>query len=316
MHRAYHPPKEPQAKQRIRWLAMLPWLLAAYLVTGVYTVGTNERAVVRRCGKPLAEARLPGLHFGFPYGIDRVTRVKVFERKRVGVGMSLAERSLGRLSQPQQAERLTGDRNLILVSAIVQYRITDPHAYLFHVADVPSLVSNVASGTLTSAVTSMNVDDVLTVERLAIQNEVRRSTQAALDDYQAGVEVTSVSLEDVAPPKEVAQAFRDVTAARGDSQRTVNEAQGYANRLLPRARGEAQRKLLEAEAYGDRVIKIAEGDAESFANIAAQLADNRPLTVKRLILESMERVLPRLKKVVLDDRAGGGVDLGIYEVDE
>jgi len=316
MHRAYHPPKEPQAKRRVRWLAMLPWLLAAYLVTGVYTVGTNERAVVRRCGKPLDEARLPGLHFGFPYGIDRVTRLKVFERKRVGVGMSLAERSLGRLSQPQQAERLTGDRNLILVSAIVQYRITDPHAYLFHVADVPSLVSNVASGALTSAVTSMNVDDVLTVERLAIQNEVQRATQAALDDYQAGVEVTSVSLEDVAPPKEVAQAFRDVTAAREDSQRTVNEAQGYANRLLPRSRGEAQRMLLEAEAYSDRVIKIADGDAESFGNIAAQLADNRRLTVKRLILESMERVLPRLKKVVLDDQAGDGVDLGIFEVDE
>jgi membrane protease subunit HflK len=232
------------------------------------------------------------------------------------VGTSLAERDLGRRVEPQQSECLTGDRNLILVSAIVQYRITDPHAYLFHVADVPSLVSNVASGTLTSVVTSMNVDDILTVERLAIQNEVKLATQAALDGYHAGVEVTSVSLEDVAPPKEVAQAFRDVTAAREDSQRTVNEAQGYANRLLPRARGEAQRMLLEAEAYSDRVVKIADGDAESFTNIAAQLTDNRRLTVKRLILESMERVLPRLKKVVLDDQAGGGVDLGLFEVDE
>jgi membrane protease subunit HflK len=295
---------------------MLPWLAAAYLATGLYTVGTNERAVVRRCGRPLEELRMPGLHFGLPYGFDRVTRLKVFERKRVGVGKSLAERSLGRLSEPEQAERLTGDRNLILVSAIVQYRITDPHAYLFHVADVPSLVSDVASGALTSVVTSMKVDDVLTVQRVAIQNEVKRATQAALDGYQAGVEVTSVSLEDVAPPEEVAQAFRDVTAAREDRQRTENEALGYAGRLLPRARGEAQRMLLEAEAYRDQVTKIARGDAESFSNMAAQLAENRRLTVKRLILESMEKVLPRLKKVVLDDQAGDAVDLGLFEVDE
>ena len=315
MHRAYHPTSQPH-KRRIRWLAVLPWLAAVYLVTGLYTVGPNERAVVRRCGKPLAQLRMPGLHFGFPYGIDRVTRLKVFERKRVAVGMSLAERSLGRAAEPQQAERLTGDHNLIRVSAIIQYRIADAKAYLFHVADVPALVSDVASSTLTSAVTSMNVDDVLTVERLAIQDEVKRATQAALEGYRAGVEITSVSLEDVAPPEEVAQAFRDVTAAREDSQRLINEAQGYANRLSPQARGEAQRTRLEAEAYRDQAIKRAQGDAESFAKMAAQLSDNRPLTVKRLILETMEKVLPRLKKIVLDDRAGGAVDLGLIEAEQ
>ncbi|MFH1264274.1 MAG: FtsH protease activity modulator HflK [Planctomycetota bacterium] len=315
MHRAYHPTPQTR-KRRIRWLAVLPWLLAAYLVTGVYSVGPNERAVVRRCGKPLEAVRTPGLHVGLPYGIDRVTRLKVFERKRVAVGMSLAERSLGRPSDPQQAERLTGDRNLILVSAVVQYRIADPKAYLFHVADVPSLVANVASSALTSEVTSMNVDDVLTVERLAIQNKVKEATQRILDSHGPGVEVTSVSLEDVSPPKEVAQAFRDVTAAREDSQRTINEAQGYANRLIPQARGERERMRLEAEAFRDRVTKVAAGDAESFTKIAAQLSENRRLTVKRLILETMERVLPRLKKIVLDDQAGDGVDLGLIEADE
>jgi len=137
-----------------------------------------------------------------------------------------------------------------------------------------------------------------------------------LEGYRAGVEITSVSLEDVAPPEEVAQAFRDVTAAREDSQRLINEAQGYANRLSPQARGEAQRTRLEAEAYRDQAIKRAQGDAESFAKMAAQLSDNRPLTVKRLILETMEKVLPRLKKIVLDDRAGGAVDLGLIEAEQ
>lgn len=315
MHKTYHP-NPPPAKRRANWLALVPWLLAAYLLTGFYTVGTNERAVVRRCGRPLPELRMPGLHFGFPYGIDRVSRLKVFERKRAGVGMGLAERSLGRRAQPQERECLTGDRNLILVSAVVQYRIADPKAYLFNVADVPALVRCVASSALSSVVTSMNVDDVLTVQRLAIQDEVKRATQAALDRYGAGVEVTSVSLEGVAPPQEVAQAFRDVTAAREDSQRTINEAQGYANRIIPEARGEAHRVLLEAEAYRDEIIEKAGGDAQRFTKVAAGLADNRRLTERRLILETMERVLPRLKKIVLDDSAGGALDLGLIEADE
>jgi membrane protease subunit HflK len=312
VHRAYEP-KPQRAKRRVRWLALLPWLAAVYVATGFYAVQPNERAVVRRCGKALDELRMPGLHFGLPYGIDRVTRLKVLERKRVGVGITLAERSQGRAAQPQEAERLTGDRNLIRVSAIVQYRIADPKAYLFNVADVPALVSNAASSALTEVVTSTGVDDVLTVQRLAIQEEVKQATQTALNRYEAGVEVTSVSLEEVAAPEEVRQAFRDVTAAREDMQRMINEAQGYASRLIPQARGEARRIRLEAEASRDAVVQKAQGDAEGFTKIAAEVSGDRQLTVKRLILETMERVLPRLKKIVLDEHAGDGVDLGLIE---
>ena len=229
--------------------------------------------------------------------------------------MTLADRSLGRRVQPQEAEWLTADHNLIAISAVVQYRIAEPKQYVFKAADVDTLVSNVAGSALTSIVTSMNVDDVLTVERLAIQNEVKRAAQEVLNRYQAGVEVTSVSLEGVTPPQEVAQAFRDVTAARGDAERTVNEAQGYANRLVPEARGEAQRMLIDAEAYGDEVVEMARGDAERFTTMAQELSENRQLTTKRLTLETMEKVLPRLKKIVLDGRATGAVDLGIIEAD-
>lgn len=314
MHRAYHP-TPAKSKQPFRWLALLPWLAVAYAATGFYTVKPNERAVVRRCGRALPDLRLPGLHFGFPYGIDSVTRIRVFEHKRIGVGVTLTERSVGRLAEPARAECLTGDRNLIVLSAVVQYRIADPEAYLFSITDVPGLVGNVTSGELASVVSSMKVDDVLTVQRIAIQNEVMRSTQAKLNRYAAGVEVTSVSLEEVAAPQEVSDAFRDVTAAREDRQRAVNEAQGYANRLLPQARGEAQRALLEAEAYRTQVVEAAGGDADRFKRIQAKLADNRRLTVLRLILETMERVLPRLNKIVLDDDPGG-VDLGIIEANE
>lgn len=318
MHRSYHDlkpdPVPPNPRRTVRgWLAVWPWLLLAYVATGIYTVQPNEQAVVRRCGRMLPELRQPGLHFGLPWGIDQVTRLKMQEAKRVSVGVALSDRSMGRLTDPLQAECLTGDRNLILVAAVVQYRIADPKAYLFHVADVPALVADSVSACLSSVIASMGVDDVMTVERIAIQNTVLQTTQARLDKYQSGVQLVAVSLEAVAPPQEVAEAFRDVTSAREDKQKAINEAHGYANRLLPQARGEAHRLLLEAEGFRDEVMAKARGDAERFARVAAQLGTGRELTIKRLILETMEEVLPRLHKVIVEPKADPRLDLGVFD---
>lgn len=321
MHRSYadhehdhHQERRPGGRLGLGgWLSLLPWLLVVYAATGFYSVQPNEQAVVRRCGRMLVELRQPGLHFGFPWGIDQVTRLKMLEAKRVSVGVGLADRSLGRLADPLQAESLTGDRNLILVSAVVQYRIADARAYLFHNADVPALVASTTTACLTSIIASMKVDDILTVERIAIQNQVLQAAQARLDRAGAGVQIAAVSLESAAPPQEVAESFRDVTSAREDRQKAINEAQGYANRLIPQARGEAQRTLLEAEAYGDEVTEKARGDAERFRRVAAQLGSGRELTVKRLVIEAMEDILPRLNKVILDPDARQRLDLGIFD---
>ena len=313
-HRPHTDPRRP--RRRRRWVGVPVWLALAYVATGFYSVQPNERAVVRRCGRALPGLRGPGLHFGLPYGFDRIDRVKVLELKRIGVGMGLSDRAVGRRAGPRQAEGLTGDRNLILISAIVQYRIADARAYLFAISDVPALVESVVASSLSSVIASMNVDDVLTVQRIAIQNEVVRASQVTLDRHGAGVQVTSVSLEGVTPPQEVARAFRDVTSAREDRLRTINEALGYANRLLPKARGEAQRMLLEAEGFSTEVVRKAEGDAERFTKIAAQLRQDRELTAKRLILETMEDVLPRLKKIVVGGGADENLDLGLFEAEQ
>jgi len=328
VHREYNPYLGPDA---FRWgrilLVLLPGLAAAYLATGVYSVQPNQRAVVRRCGRLLPQVRQPGLHVGFPYGIDRVTKVKMYELKRVGVWKTLTERVVGRQGEPRLAESLTGDRNLILVSAVVQYEISDPGAYLFHVGDAPlassinsgvdGLIENLAAAALASAITSMKVDDVLTVERVAIQQRVREAVQAWIDRqdpaHAVGVRIVSVSLEDVAPPQEVAEAFRDVTAARADGQRAINEAESYANVLHEQARGETERIALDAAGYASQATEKARGDAERFTKVAAQLYVGRELTVRRLILETMEEVLPRMRKIVLDARAGNRVDLGLFE---
>jgi len=309
-----HPAPPPRWGRRIASVAASA--LIVYLATGVYYVRTGEHAVVRRCGKVLERVRTPGLYVGLPYGIDTATRVRVHEVKRVGVNVDLSQRALGRRAQPQTAECLTGDRNLILVSAIVQYQITDAKAYVVRGADVPAMVRSAAAAALAAVVSNTAVDDVLTVERLAVRSRARRRTQAALDSWGVGVGVLEISLEGVSPPPEVAEAFRDVTAAREDRQRAINEANGYASRLLPQARGEAKRILAEAEAEAAQTRRRAEGDAERFRRMAAQLPGSRRVTVRRLILETLEEVLPRLSKIILDGRAQEALDLGLIEAKE
>ena len=338
MHRAYHPTPH-RVKKPIRWWRLLPWLVVAYALTGFYSVQPNERAVVRRCGRVLPQLSAPGLHFGFPYGIDRVVKVRVQEQKQVGVGMSRLSRStgdiparsagqsgvgmnqwtraLGRQLQPQQAECLTGDNNVILLSANVQYQIEDVHQYLFGTANVPVLVENAVAGALCGEVSAMEVDDVLTTRRDAIQAEVRRRAQEMLDHYQVGVRISSVLLDErTEPPQEVADAFRDVTAAREDRQRAVSEAQGYAARLRQSAEADADSLLQQAEAYSQKATLLAESGAERFRLMQAELSEGRDLTIRRLILETMEVVLPRMKKIVADREASQSVDLSIMQPDE
>lgn len=301
----------------MRLWRLLPWLLVVYLTTGIYSVATNERVVVRRFGRWLEQVRTPGLHFGLPYGIDQRTRIRLQEQKRVLIGMGAADRLLRRRTRPQDAECLTGDRNLIMVSAAVQYQINDPGKYLFDTAEVESLVAAVAQSELGSIISSMSVDDVLTVERHAIQIEVRTNTQKTLDEYGAGVRVTSVLLDEkTEPPQEVDAAFRDVTSAREDRQRRINEELGDAARLKQQTEADVDTILQEAQADATEVVAIAEGDKQRFLSLADELSTARDLTAMRLILETMEEVLPRVRKIVIDGQMADRIDLGLIEVDE
>jgi len=299
------------------WLWMLA-ALAAWAATGIYVVQPNERAMVWRCGQILPDPTLPGIHFCLPWGIDRVTRLKVHEQKRVGVGLSPEDRNLGRAVEPRRAECLAGDRNLIAISAFVQYDILDARAYLIRTADVSLAIENLATAELSAAIAARNVDDILTLGRLEIQQQVLVALKQRLRQWESegrglGVQINAVTLETVGPPQEVEEAFRDVISAREDRQRVVNEAQGYANALIPSARGEAGRIRLEAEGSAAETVERARGEADRFDRIVAQLASGREVTMQRLILETLEEVLPRLKKIVLDDQTRKQIDLGVIE---
>src|SRR5271157_2001009 len=300
-----------------------PWLfslaaLAAWAATGIYVVQPNERAVVWRFGRILPDLALPGIHYGLPWGIDRVTKLRVNEQKRVGIGLSLEDRDLGRTVDPRRAESLAGDRNLIAISAIVQYDILDAKAYLIRTADVPLAIENLATAGLSAAIASRDVDDILTLGRLEIQQQVLAALKKRLAEWGdegrgLGVQINAVTLETVRPPQEVDEAFRDVISAREDQQRTINEAKGYAAALIPSARGEAGRVRLEADGSAAETVEKARGEADRFDRIVAQLASGREVTTERLILETLEEVLPKLKKIVLDDKAEKQIDLGVIE---
>ncbi len=292
--------------------------LAVWIATGVYVVEPNERAVVWRCGRILPDPRLPGIHCGLPWGIDRVTKLKVNEQKRVGIGLSLEDRNLGRAVDPRRAECLAGDRNLIAISAIVQYDIVDAKDYLIRAADVPLAIENLATAELSAAIAARDVDDILTLGRLEIQQQVLAAVKKRLEQWNSegrglGVQIKSVTLETVRPPQEVDEAFRDVISAREDSQRAINEAEGYAAALIPSARGDAERIRMEADGSATETVERARGEADRFARMVVQLGSGRELTAQRLILETLEEVLPKLKKIVLDDKAQKQIDLGIIE---
>ena len=181
-----------------------------------------------------------------------MTRLKVSEQKRVGIGLSLEDRNLGRAVDPRRAECLAGDRNLIAISAIVQYDILDAKAYLIRTADVSLAIENLATAELSAAIAARDVDDILTLGRLEIQQQVLDALKERLAQWEdegrgLGVQINAVTLETVRPPQEVEEAFRDVISAREDRQRAINEAQGFAAALLPSARGEAERIRLEAQ---------------------------------------------------------------------
>jgi membrane protease subunit HflK len=287
-------------------------LFGLWLLSGVYLVGADQQAVVTGFGKVTEKRVLPGIHITWPYPIGRVYKLKVLQRQRTFIGGAPADQALGQL-EPRVSQFLTGDQNLIQVRTVVQYSVATPDQYLFRAQDVTEAVTAAAESELARQIASRNVDDVLTTEKVAIQEAVREGAQSLVEQYGLGVVLSAVSIEQIAPPPETADAFRDVASARADSVRITNEAQGYANDLIPRARGEAQKLAEEAEAYRQSKINQALGDASRFTQLAAEYRGNPAVTRTRLYLETMEQVLPRLKKTIVDSQ--GQLDMTIIRRD-
>jgi len=283
-------------------------LVVLWLMTGVYVVGADQQAVVTRFGAVVERRVLPGIHLTWPYPIAQVHKLKVLQRQRAFIGGAPADQPLGQV-EPFASQFLTGDQNLINIRTVVQYSVATPDEYLFHAEDIGQAISAATEAELSRQISSRKVDDVLTTEKVAIQETVRQRAQELVDQYGLGVVLSTVSIEYIAPPPETAAAFRDVASARADSVRITSEAQGYANDLIPRARGEATQLLEESQGYQQRKVDEAQGDAARFVQLAVEYNRNPALTRSRLYLETMEEVLPRLKKTIVDSE--GSLDMTI-----
>jgi membrane protease subunit HflK len=289
----------PPASRSFAGRTIATVLFAFYLLSGLYIIPADQQAVVTRFGRVADRRVLPGIHYALPWPIGRVHKLKVLETRRAVIGGEAADQTLGR-SQPFQMQFLTGDQNVVQMRIVAQYHIASPPDFLFHAQDVETLVRDAVEAQLTRETAGRGVDALLTTDKARVQQAAQSSAQTLLDSYGLGVNVSSVNIESADPPPEVADAFRDVSGARADAGRIVNEAQGYAHDVIPRARGNATQMHEAAEAYRARKINEAEGDAGRFRKLNDEYEKAREVTSQRMYVETMELVLPRIKKLILD----------------
>jgi membrane protease subunit HflK len=283
-------------------------LAALWVASGIYLVAPDQQAVVTRFGAVVEPRVLPGIHYSLPWPVESVTRLKVQQLQRLVVGGDVPDGVLGR-TQPLVSQFLTGDQNVINMRVVVQYSVGVPADYLFQSQDVSQAVRSAVEAELARRIAHNTVDSILTTGKAAIQEEVRAAAQRRIDEYRSGVLLSTVNVESVTPPPEASDAFRDVASARADAVRIVNEAEGYANDLLPKARGEAQQLLESAEAHRQRKINEAAGDAARFTAMEPEYAKAQQVTGERLYVETMEQILPRIRKMIVDKN--GNLDLTI-----
>ena len=283
------------------WICLLGLIvLVAYFVSGFYVVNADEHAVVRRFGA--IEARVgPGMHYRMPWPVDRVDVLKTTSVMKIGVGFELRDNETESL---KGVELLTGDTNILNVALVVQYVIRNPADYLFQVDEPQTLVGTLAESVLTETVVGMPIDEVLTTGRLAIQGRVKLKTQEVLDRYQSGVQISSVNIMNITLDPTVAQAFQDVADAMADREKTQNEARAYANDQIPRARGEASRTVSEAQNYKQQRIAEAVGNTTRFQALLQEYRKAPDVTRSRIYLDSMEKILPKVKLYVIDSQGG------------
>ncbi|MEW6444853.1 MAG: FtsH protease activity modulator HflK [Pseudomonadota bacterium] len=264
--------------------------LALWLASGVYIVNDGQRGVVMQFGKYTGTS-LPGPHWHLPYPVQTVQTVDVdqFRSKQI------------------KTQMLTADENIVDAEVAVQYNVKDPAQYLFSIRDPDVTLADVSQSALREVVGKNTMDYVLTEGRAEVVTQIKGAIQDALDAYATGLEVKSVNLQDVQPPEQVQSAFADAIKAREDEQRFINEAEAYANEVIPRARGQATQVVEDARAYRARVSKAAEGESKRFEDLLVEYRKAPEVTRKRLYLETIEGVLGSSSKVVMDVKNGGNV---------
>jgi len=275
----------------------------------LFQVRPDELGVVMRFGQYVRQEP-PGLHFRWPYPVEEVRLPKVLNVNRTEIGIRTGgdfRRGGGMQDVQNEGVMLTGDENIVDVAFVVQWDIKDAAAYLFNIQNPENTVKEVAESAMREIVGKSKVQDVLTEKRQDIERRVKDLVQRVLDSYGAGIRVNQLQMQRAEAPAPVVDAFRDVAAAAIDQKRIQNQAEAYANKVVPEARGEAQRILQEAQGYKEKAVAEATGEADRFLKVLDEYRKAPEVTRRRMYIETMERVLTGTDKIIIDGKGGQGV---------
>ena len=281
-----------------------------WLASGLYRVLPDEQGVVLRFGKFIKTTQ-PGLNYHIPFPVEAVQTPKVTKVNRIDIGFrsegdsGFSSKGVGDV--PQESLMLTGDENIVNIDFSVFWVIKDAKKFLFQIQDPEGTVKAAAETAMREVIAKSDIQPILTEGRAQIEIETQEIMQAILDGYNSGIQITQVQTQKADPPNQVIDAFRDVQAARADMERSKNEAEAYANDVIPRARGEAAKIMQAAEAYKQKVVALAEGEASRFVSIYNEYFKAKEVTQERMYLETMEKVLADIDKVIIEKGAGSGV---------
>ncbi|MDJ0387430.1 FtsH protease activity modulator HflK [Roseomonas sp. E05] len=284
-------------------------VLGLWAASGIYRVQPDEQGVVMRFGA-FDRTTSPGLNYHIPWPVETVTTPRVTRINRIDIGFRAPAdvpltRPVPARDVVEESLMLTGDENIIDIDFAVFWRIRDAGEYLFNTRNPDETVKSAAESVMREVVGQTPIQPALTEARAEIEQRVLTGVQFILDQYKSGVEITQVQLLKVDPPAEVIDTFRDVQRANADRERLRNEAETYRNDIIPRARGEGQRLIQEAEGYKESQVARARGEAARFLSILSAYQNAKDVTVRRLYMETMEEILRRNPKLLVDDRLQG-----------
>ncbi len=279
-------------------------LLVLWIAPSIfYLVEPDAEGVVTRFGE-YNRTTQPGPHFKLPSPLEIVYKPRVRQVQRVEIGFRVNANGQTR-DFPHESLMLTGELNIIDIDMVVQFDIKEAKDYLFNIRDKEKVVHDAAETVIRGIIGSKKIDEALTTGKAEIQQLVQVQMQSLLDNYKSGIRITATQLQGVHPPAQVASAFKDVVSAREDKERSINEAQSYSNTVIPEARGQSAKIVREAEAYLEQTVKRALGDSSRFLAQYEEYKKAPDITRKRIYLETMEEVYPKMQKFIVGNKNSG-----------
>lgn len=279
--------------------------IALWLSTGFYQVQTNENGVVLRFGK-YVDTTEPGLHYHLPYPVEEVIKVSMTQERSINLGVNDGSYAKNyRDNSFTESHMLTGDENIVDINLTIVWRIKNAKDFLFNMREPETTVRVAAQSVLREIVGQSEMMPIISGDRGKVEDDTKAELQRVLDDFGSGVEIVRVKLQKADPPQQVVDAFNEVQRAKADMERFKNEAEAYRNEVVPNAHGQASQILQSAEAYNQAVVNKATGEADRFNSVYQAYKKGKEVTIRRLYLETMENVLKKSDKVIVDPSAKG-----------